>query len=65
MTSAKRLFRIEHNLNVLRLERDRFHWPRAEAAGVTLTGQELNWLLDGFDLRHWRPHAPLHVTHVS
>lgn len=48
-----------------RLERDRFHWPRAETASVTLSGQELNWLLDGFDLRHWRPHAPLHYTHVS
>ena len=48
-----------------RLERDRFHWPKAQAAGVTLSGQELNWLLDGFDLRHWRPHAALHFTHVS
>ena len=23
---------------------------------VTLSGQELNWLLDGFDLSRWRPH---------
>ncbi len=41
-----------------RLERDRFHWPRGDGETVILSGQELNWLLDGFDLRHWRPHAP-------
>jgi transposase len=48
-----------------RLERDRFHWPRSEGVAAKLTGQELNWLLDGFDLRHWRPHSPLRYTHVS
>jgi len=48
-----------------RLERDRFHWPRARSATVTLSGQELNWLLDGFDLRAWRPHARLRYAHVS
>ena len=42
-----------------RLERERFHWPRGEHATVTLTGQELNWLLDGFDLARWRPHTAL------
>jgi len=48
-----------------RLERERFHWPRAGSTTVALTGQELNWLLDGFDLRAWRPHAPLRFAHVS
>jgi transposase len=48
-----------------RLERDRFHWPRGTEQTVTLTGQELNWLLDGFDLRQWRPHARLHYTQVA
>ena len=48
-----------------RLERDRFHWPRGDGATVVLNGQELNWLLDGFDLRHWRPHARLHYAYVA
>ncbi len=48
-----------------RLERDRFHWPRGHEQTMTLTGQELNWLLDGFDLRQWRPHARLHYTQVA
>ena len=43
-----------------RLERERFCWPRAQESVVTLSGQELNWLLDGLDLRFWRPHAALH-----
>lgn len=48
-----------------RLERDRFQWPRGEDATVSLTGQELNWLLDGFDLRHWRPHGRLDYQWVA
>ena len=48
-----------------RLERDRFHWPRGDGATVVLSGQELNWLLDGFDLRHWRPHARLSYVGVA
>jgi transposase len=58
----------EHNGFVLwqkRLERDRFHWPRGDEATVVMSGQELNWLLDGFDLRQWRPHARLHYAYVA
>lgn len=40
-----------------RLERDRFVWPEDEQEDVvTLTGRELNWLLDGVDVFHLRPH---------
>jgi transposase len=48
-----------------RLERERFYWPRGDAPTVTLTGQELNWLLDGFDLERWRPHRRLHYDFVA
>ena len=48
-----------------RLERDRFHWPRGDGTTVVMSGQELNWLLDGFDLRQWRPHARLHYAYVA
>ena len=48
-----------------RLERERFHWPRGEGATVTLSGQQLNWLLDGFDLARWRPHRRLRYDTVS
>ncbi len=48
-----------------RLERERFRWPRGEGATVTLSGQELNWLLDGFDLAQWRPHQRLSYDFVA
>lgn len=43
-----------------RLEKERFKWPRHISGEViTLTGQQLNWLLDGYDLRVMRPHKAL------
>ena len=43
-----------------RLEKDQFHWPRhLDGAILPLDGQQLNWLLDGYDLRHFRPHSEL------
>jgi transposase len=49
-----------------RLERERFAWPvqRPGEAAITLTVAELNFLLDGFDLAHWRPHQRLHYAAV-
>ena len=44
-----------------RLETERFKWPTFLGGEVaTLTGQQLNWLLDGIDLRYVRPHRQLH-----
>ena len=48
-----------------RLERQRFHWPGSEEAVMTLSGQELNWLLDGFDLSRWQPHRRLDYRWVA
>ena len=43
-----------------RLEKDRFSWPRhLDGEVITLDGQQLNWLLDGYDLRHFKPHPDL------
>jgi len=36
-----------------RLENDRFKWPlHLTDININLNEQKLNWLLDGFDLRH-------------
>lgn len=49
-----------------RLEQDRFHWPApGENKTVTLSAEELNWLLDGFDLWRNKPHHTLHFASVS
>ncbi|MEM7504833.1 MAG: IS66 family insertion sequence element accessory protein TnpB [Pseudomonadota bacterium] len=48
-----------------RLERERFYWPGTTSRVIELSGQELNWLLDGHNLARWRPHRRLHYTHVT
>ena len=48
-----------------RLEKARFHWPRkVEDAMVTLTSQQLNWLLDGYDIARMKPHEKLCFSSV-
>ena len=48
-----------------RLEKDRFPWPRDEHEEIlTLTGRELNWLLDGIDVFRLRPHEALSFSAV-
>jgi transposase len=43
-----------------RLEKARFPWPEAEGgATLTLSGRELNWLLDGIDFFRVKPHETL------
>lgn len=42
-----------------RLERQRFHWPKGIEAVVSISGQQLNWLLDGYDISRRKPHKRL------
>lgn len=41
------------------LERQRFHWPKEIEAVLTISGQQLNWLLDGYDISRLKPHKTL------
>jgi len=48
-----------------RLEKARFKWPRKVTGNViTLTGQQLNWLLDGYDVMRMQAHQRLHFSSV-
>jgi transposase len=48
-----------------RLEKAHFKWPRKALDEVlTLTGQQLNWLLDGYDIMHMQAHEKLHYHSV-
>jgi len=41
-----------------RLEKERFKWPiHLGSTVITLTGQQLHWLLDGYDLKVMRGHS--------
>lgn len=48
-----------------RLEQQRFHWPRTGEAVITLSGQQLNWLLDGYDVWRMKAHEVLHFSVFS
>lgn len=49
-----------------RLERDKFHWPRrSDEVVITLTGEQLNWLLDGYDVWRMKPHEALQFSVLS
>jgi len=47
-----------------RLEKQRFRWPKVDET-LNLSGKELNWLLDGFDLFNNKPHQTLYFDSVS
>jgi transposase len=44
---------------------EKYHWPRLlEEDVVTLSAEQLNWLLDGYDI--WtQPHRMIRFSHVS
>jgi len=42
------------------LAEERFHWPRPEDELILLTGQQINWLLDGYDISVMKGHKKLH-----
>lgn len=46
------------------LAEEHFNWPRPEHAVMVVTGQQLNWLLDGFDISQMRGHKTLHYESV-
>ncbi|WP_339935041.1 IS66 family insertion sequence element accessory protein TnpB [Vreelandella glaciei] len=49
-----------------RLERERFKWPtNLKDETMTLTGQELNWLLNGYNSKAMKPHEALYFQWVG
>lgn len=49
-----------------RLESERFAWPRTRSqAVITLSVEQLHWLLEGYDLEAMRAHAVLSYRRAS
>jgi len=46
------------------LVEDQFKWPQGEDDTVILSGQQLNWLLDGLDIDAMKGHKKLHYESV-
>ncbi|MGK0471556.1 MAG: transposase [Candidatus Azotimanducaceae bacterium] len=41
------------------LEKERFFWPDKQGEVVTLNGEQLNWLVDGYAIRRLHPHQKI------
>lgn len=49
-----------------RLEEEKFRWPlKMTEETITLTPEQLSWLLEGIDLAKMKPHASLRYQSVS
>ena len=46
------------------LAEEKFRWPKADDNVMTINGEQMNWLLDGYDLTAMRPHKKLHYESV-
>ena len=46
------------------LAEEKFRWPRRGDEVVSLTGQQINWLLDGYDIMLMTGHKKLHYESV-
>jgi len=48
------------------LAEEKFHWPTGTDSGVmSLTGQQINWLLDGYDICRLTGHKKLHYQALA
>lgn len=49
-----------------RLEKARYRWPKVGQAAdiILLDAQQLQWLLDGYDVWRMKPHETVTVSHV-
>ena len=46
------------------LAEEKFHWPDGDSELITLNGEQLNWLLDGYDVARMKPHKILRYESV-
>ena len=42
------------------LSEEKFHWPKDNEQLISLSGQQINWLLDGYDISQLKAHKKLH-----
>ena len=47
------------------LSEEKFKWPRRGESLMTITGEQLNWLLSGYDILLLKPHRRLAYESVS
>lgn len=46
------------------LSEEKFKWPKRTDEVITITGEQMNWLLDGYDIMKMKPHKKLHYDSI-
>ncbi len=46
------------------LAEEKFRWPKRGDTLLTLNGEQINWLLDGYDISLMKPHKVLRYEHL-
>ena len=46
------------------LAEEKFKWPKHGEDVITVTGEQLSWLLDGYDISSMTPHKKLHYESI-
>ena len=47
------------------LAKEQFKWPKAGDELVALSGEQINWLLDGYDISLLKGHKKLHYASIN
>jgi transposase len=47
------------------LAEEKFKWPKPADELLALTGEQINWLLDGYDISLFKGHKILHYESVG
>jgi len=46
------------------LAEEKFHWPKTDEVAISLSGEQINWLLEGYDIQQMKGHKKLHYESV-
>lgn len=44
------------------LVKEKFKWPKPDEEVISINGEQMNWLLDGYDISKMTPHKKLHYS---
>lgn len=44
------------------LAEEKFKWPKPSDQLINLNGEQINWLLEGYDISQMKPHKKLHYN---
>ena len=56
---------VDFRMQAQGLAEEKFKWPKPSDELLSLTGEQINWLLDGYDISQMQGHKKLHYEHLG